>query len=139
MKPPPLEQFYFSYIIQHLGPLSAYFISQEEKFTAYENPGRIVSRMIFMLPHQKILVLTVQLSVLLTDSVPEVLEYVFQATLNNATLLRFDSVPHHKNIATFPHHKHIGSSERVEPLDDPSFRTFINQVALRCHLGDESL
>lgn len=44
-------------------------------------------------------------------------------------VFRYDSAPHHPEIATFPHHKHIGPQDRVTPADQPSLGQVLAEIA----------
>lgn len=48
----------------------------------------------------------------------------------NACIFRYDSVPHHRDIATFPHHKHIGEEIIVESSEPDLFDVLL-EIAQR--------
>ncbi len=46
-------------------------------------------------------------------------------------VFRYDNVPHHPQVATYPHHKHIGSAslvERVEAAQAPELLAVLREI-----------
>jgi len=52
--------------------------------------------------------------------------YGYQLLMNNEDILRYDNVPHHPGINTFPHHKHIRG--HIEGLKNASLKAFLDEV-----------
>ena len=56
----------------------------------------------------------------------KLIRYGYQLLKNSTHILRYNNVPHHKNIETFPHHKHVKGE--VKPLKDYSLQAFLNEA-----------
>jgi hypothetical protein len=50
---------------------------------------------------------------------------------SDACVFRYDNVPHHPELATFPDHKHVGPHETPEPASRPLIRDLVAEVAWR--------
>ena len=48
--------------------------------------------------------------------------------LENEVVFRYDNVPHHKNISTFPHHKHIADS--VVESHEPKIQQILVEIEI---------
>lgn len=59
----------------------------------------------------------------------ERLKYRFNLSDNESNLIfRYDNVPHHKDIISFPHHKHIGT--KVEPSTEIGISQVISEIEI---------
>ncbi|RLF14162.1 MAG: hypothetical protein DRN06_07505 [Thermoprotei archaeon] len=52
--------------------------------------------------------------------------YGYQMLIGGRPVLRYNNVPHHPEVSTFPHHKHVEG--HVEELRKPSLRAFLEEV-----------
>ena len=52
--------------------------------------------------------------------------YGYQMLISGRPVLRYNNVPHHPEVSTFPHHKHVEG--RVEELRKPGLRAFLEEV-----------
>ena len=52
--------------------------------------------------------------------------YGYQMLIGGRPILRYNNVPHHPEVSTFPHHKHVEG--HVEELRKPSLRAFLEEV-----------
>jgi hypothetical protein len=59
---------------------------------------------------------------------PVRINYAYTYLRNDQQIFRYDSAPHHPEIATHPHHKHIGPSDRLAPADPPSLSQVFAEI-----------
>jgi hypothetical protein len=67
--------------------------------------------------------------VLLRDEQIVKLRYAYHYQSSSGELVfRYDNVPHHPDISTYPHHKHIGLN--VEPARPPDLSEVLREIEL---------
>jgi len=66
---------------------------------------------------------------------PEKTDYSYQYVRGGQTVFRYDSAPHHAEIATFPHHKHVGAREKLAPASPPTLSAVFAEIEK--YLGKE--
>ena len=67
--------------------------------------------------------------VLLRDEQIVKLRYAYHyQSSSGALIFRYDNVPHHPDISTYPHHKHIGLN--VEPAQPPDLSEVLREIEL---------
>ncbi len=59
---------------------------------------------------------------------PVRVHYAYTYVRESERLFRYDSAPHHPEIATHPHHKHIGAKDRLVPSDQPSLKQILDEI-----------
>lgn len=52
--------------------------------------------------------------------------YGYQLLIGGRPVLRYNNVPHHREVSTFPHHKHVEG--HVEELREPGLKAFLDEV-----------
>lgn len=65
--------------------------------------------------------------------------YQYQDT-DEHLIFRYDNVPHHPQVATYPHHKHIdiaSSVERVEAAQAPELLAVLREIETYLYLSNE--
>lgn len=55
----------------------------------------------------------------------KIIRYSYQLIVGGEPVLRYDSVPHHPEVTTYPHHKHVRN--RVCPLSNYSLKAFLKE------------
>lgn len=56
----------------------------------------------------------------------QIIKYSYTLIKEKQSGLRYDNVPHHKTVQTYPHHKHLG--DKIESLGKPQLSNFIKEV-----------
>jgi hypothetical protein len=59
---------------------------------------------------------------------PVRIHYSYTFIHNGVQAFRYDNVPHHREMITFPHHKHIGLEDRPAPSDQPSLHQVLVEI-----------
>lgn len=59
---------------------------------------------------------------------PVRVSYAYTYLYDGKRVFRYDNVPHHPDIITFPHHKHIGPQDRLAPSDQPNLSQILTEI-----------
>lgn len=59
---------------------------------------------------------------------PVRIHYAYTYLRDEQRVFRYDSAPHHPEVATHPHHKHIGPADRLAPAEPPSLSQVLSEI-----------